>query len=159
MKNILYMKFLFAALTLAALMLISESCSNNSVSPVVTKDTLYYDDTLSVWIPAGISSNSTQSVAFGQTISASVVRLEFTVQSNADSGSGSKGSYYDTTNSSPKLPGIQNVYSAIDSIFTYTINVGSQPFYAGFQVTLATRPDTAATRYIRFKNIRVIKQQ
>jgi hypothetical protein len=145
---------------LVIIALIIPSCGDdNTTTPnTPTSSVLFTWDTLQAVVTnTGFSSNST---SFTQTISATQVRIEYRLQSNADSSAGAFGSYLDSTNGSPVPPSPMtiNIYAPIDTSYSFIYNVPTQPFYAGFKAQMFVSQNTVL-RYLRLINIKITKVQ
>ncbi len=151
MKHTAYLKLLPVAL-----ILVISSCREDTVTNPPTSNVIYTLDSLSAWIDPGYTGTQYSTNTFGQTVSASKVKLEFTLQSNADSVH-AIGSFKDSTNGSPSLPGERFVYLPVDSAFTYTINVTTQPFYLWFEARIRVWASGSIPFYLRLKNIKVTR--
>lgn len=156
MKYLLY-------LILVSFVFALSSCGddNTTNTPVVPPGTVLYSmDTIAAEREAGSTGSTDMLYYFLQTISASQVSIEFRLQSNVDSSLGSSGSYRDSTNGTmPPSPVNYNLYAPIDSAYSYTCNVSTQPFYAGFNVRLVVLQIQSVQRYVRFVNVKVTKVQ
>ena len=148
MKRTIYLYLLPIALTF-----VIYSCREDTVTPPV-ENQLFQLDSISLWIDSGFVGNQYTIYSIDQTISANTVRLDFTLQSNADSVH-AIGEYKDSTNGTPALPPLQYVYSPIDSQFSYTINVTTQPFYLSFYLRLIVSTPNSISHYLRFRNIKL----
>jgi hypothetical protein len=133
--------------------LVINSCREDTASPPV-ENQLFSLDSLSLWINPGFVGNQYTTYSIDQTISANTVRLDFTLQSNADSVHAT-GEYKDSTNGTPALPPMQFVHSPIDSQLSYTINVTTQPFYLSFYLRLIVSTPGSIPYYLRFRNIKL----
>lgn len=155
------MKYLLFLILVSFIFALSSCGEDSTTTPnnPVTSDTLYSLALLEAAVVTGSGSNF-NSVSFANTITASNVRLEFTIQSNADSSQGCTASYRDSTNGSPVPPSplTVNVYSPIDTTYSMNLSVPTQPFFISFNVSmLVLNPLNTLRRYMRFVNVRVIK--
>ncbi len=150
-------------LILPALFLITflfVSCGDDSTTGTTNppSNTLFSMDTIAAVKDAGTVGLTTITQSFNQTISASEVKVEYRIQSNIDTtNNGCTASYTDTTNGLPASPNTINVYGAVDSAYSFTYNVATQPFYSGFKVKLQVNTPQSVQRYIRFVNVKVTK--
>ena len=154
-------KFLFIPAAFIAVILFSSCSDDNTTNNPPASNVLFSQDTLSASVNAGSTGISTDAAGFSQTITATQVKIEYSLQSNADSSFGASGSYRDSTNGTPIPPSplTINVYGPVDTTYSFTYNVASQPFHAGFNVTMNVTQPNAVTRYIRLTNIKVTKLQ
>ena len=138
------------------------SCSDDTTTNVTPpSNVLFTWDTLSASINAGSTGISSNSTGFTQTITAAQVKIEYRLQSNADSSAGASASYVDSTNGTPAPPSplTVNVYGPVDTSYSFTYNVSAQPFHSGFKVKMTLTQPSAVTRYIKLTNIKVTKVQ
>lgn len=140
------------------------SCGSDSSSPIVpapvVNDTIYTLPILEAAVNGGSTGSNFNSTSFGNSVNASNVRVEFTIQSNADSSVGCIASYRDSSNGLPAPPSplTVNVYSPIDTSYTVNLSLPAQYFYISFNVRMVvTNSMNTLRRYIRFVNVRVIK--
>lgn len=155
------------ALSLTAFAFVFTSCGDDEIinnTPTVPVGTvLYARDTLQAVIePGNVNMASGNTTSFSQNFNASKITVEFSVQSNADSSIGCSASYLDSTNGSPAPPSplTINVYSPVDTTYSFTYDVVSQPVYSKFEVWMyiGAQP-SAVRRYMRLVNIKVTKAQ
>jgi len=153
------MKITFYIFILVMGLVFITSCNEDSSTSTALPpgSVIYSQDSLSVILFAPNSYGS-QEVSFGQTVSANKVKVEYLLQSNADSVN-STARFQDSTNGTPSRPPEQILYLTIDSAFSYTIDLPAQPFYINFRVKLNTYQSGNSTFFIRFKNIKVTKVQ
>lgn len=154
--------FLFTLIFVICLSLIScgeDSTINGSNVPVGT--VFYSKDTLHAQIDAGGTYVSGTSTSFNMTVSAVKVKIEYRIQSNVDSSSGSTATYLDSTNGSPVPPSplIVNVYSPVDTAVSFIYNVPSGPLYSKYDLWIYGTQPASFVRYIRFTDIKVTKVQ
>jgi hypothetical protein len=128
------------------------STTNTTNSPAGT--VLYSQDSLAVWIQSG-SSFARDSIAFS-TSETGGFKVEFRVQSNADSSQHSVGYYRYNTNGLPLVVMLPDIYFPIDEQYTSNFNFASGSTYSSFAVKLTTT-GTASPFYVRLKNIKITK--
>ncbi len=152
------MRYLLLTLLVSFAAIISSCGDDNTTTPTdPPSNVLFSWDTLAAVRDAGSSGLTTVIQSFEQTVSASQIKVEYRIQSNIDTAlGGCSGGYTDSTNGSPSSPNTINVYGAIDSAYSFTYTIPTQPFHAAFKVSLFTQAQSVQ-RYIRFVNIKVTK--
>jgi|SRR4030095_533881 len=113
---------------------------------------LYSKDSISVWLSPSTFSEGADSVYYS-TSNAVPVRVEFTLQSNADS-THSLGYWFFITNSTPPEPYVPNIFSPVDEQKTFTLNFNPLSTYFSFAVRLRVNNSTIL-HYVKLKNIKV----
>lgn len=153
------MKIIYSIFILAAGLIILTSCGgDSSTSPELPPGSVLYSlDSLSAILSAP-NSYTFQEVSFGQTVAAGKVKVEYILQTNADSAN-SIAKFQDSTNGTPTRPTEQILYLPIDTSLSYTLDLPVQPFYLSFKIKLNTFQNASSTYYIRAKNIKVTKVQ
>lgn len=138
------------------------SCSDDTTTTPTDppSNVLFSWDTLSAYKEAGPTGTVYVSQSFGQTITATQVKVEYRLQSNVDSTLGCRGSYKDSTNGTgTPSPVNYNIYTPVDSAMSFTWNVSTQPYYSGFGANLIVTAPQSVARYVRLVNIKVTKVQ
>lgn len=118
---------------------------------------LFSLDSLGVIISTS-NSFAMQEEAFGSTINASKVRVEYRLRSNLDTA------YcyvmrQDSTNSNTTIPPEPWHTGPFDTNYSNVFNVSAQPFYFRFKVWAETYSGIPNPYYIHYSNIRVIKAE
>ncbi len=138
--------------------LIISSCGDDNTTntnPNTPSGTvLYSQDSMSVWINPIGSGQSRDSVSYSIS-TPTAIKVEFTVQSNADS-TYAVGYYFFNTNSSPPEPYVPNILSPVDQPVSLTFNVNPLSTYFNFSVRLIVNGSTIPY-YVRLKSIKVTK--
>ena len=129
-----------------------DSTTNNNNTPAGT--VLYSKDSLSVWIQSGTSFVS-DSVSFA-TSETGGVKVEFQVQSNADSSLHAIGFYRYYSNATPAIVMLSDIYFPIDNQHNGNFNLASGSTYFSF-VTKITTNGAIQPFYVRLKNIKITK--
>src|SRR3989304_100895 len=141
---------------LIAAILFFPSFSDDVVNQETPIGTVFFNlDSLSVWLQPG-TGNGTNSQIFQQTISASKVKIEYTIQTNVDSIH-SVSCVRDSSNGTPSHPVEQYYYWNVDSAVSYIMDIPTQPIHLKLEVKLNTY-GSIISHYIRLKNIKVTKQ-
>lgn len=138
------------------------SCSDDTTTTPTDppSNVLFSWDTLSASNNTGSPGTVNVSQSFGQTISATQVKVEYRLQSNVDSALGCRGSYKDSTNGTGTPSPVNfNIYAPVDSAMSFVWNVSTQPYYSGFGANLVVTVPQSVTRYVRLVNIKVTKVQ
>ncbi len=146
---------------LVVIVSILSSCSDDTTTTPTDppSNVLFSWDTLAAVRDAGSSGLTTISQSFDQTVSGTQVKVEYRIQSNIDTAlGGCSASYTDSTNGSPSSPNTVNVFGVIDSAYSFTYTIPTQPFHAAFKVRLFTQSQSVQ-RFIRFVKIKVTKVQ
>ena len=130
-----------------------DTTTNTPNSPAGT--VLYSRDSLSVWIQSG-SSFARDSIAYSTNETGSF-KVEFRVQSNADSSLHAAGYYRYDTNGSPVAVIYPYIYFPIDEQYTSNFSFAAGSTYSSFVVKLTTT-GTASPFYVRLKDIKITKQ-
>lgn len=86
---------------------------------------------------------------------ATAIKVEFTVQSNADS-THARGYYFFNTNSSPAEPYEPNIISPVDKLISLTFNTSPLSTYFNFSIRLIVNSGSIPY-YVKLKNIKVTK--
>lgn len=136
--------------------IIVNSCGDDTTTntPVIPSGTvLYSQDSMSVWIQTS-SGEGHDSVSYSIS-TPTAVKVEFTLQSNADS-SHAMGYYFFNTNSSPAEPYIPNVLEPIDQLISQTYSSNPLSTYFNFSARLKVSGGSMPY-YIKLKNIKVMK--
>jgi len=84
---------LFAAIALLAALIIFSCGDDNTTTNPPASNILFSLDTLSASVNAGSTGVSTDAAGFSQTITATQVKIEYGLQSNADISFGASASY------------------------------------------------------------------
>jgi hypothetical protein len=141
-----------------ALILVASCSDDSSTSSVLPPGSVLYSlESLNVILSAP-NSYSFQQVIFGQTVSANRVKVEYLLQTNADSIN-SIARFQDSTNASPERSREQFLYSPVDSSLSYMLDIPAQPFYLSFRAKLNTYQSGGTVYFIRLKNIKATKVQ
>ncbi len=152
----MHKKTVFYVIISLLLPLIFASCSDDVVDNGTPVGTVFFSiDSLSVWLQPG-TGNGINSQIFQQTISASKVKVEYTIQTNVDS-THSAAWVQDSSNGTPSHPVEQYYFRNVDSAVSYTVDIPAQPFYIKLEVKLNIY-GSIIPHYIRLKNIKVTKQ-
>lgn len=150
------MKTLYIPLMIFILLFSSCSDDDNTTNTNTPSGTvLYSNDSLSVWLQQGISSSGIDSAYFS-TQNTGGVKIEFTIQSNADSTDHSEGYYGIYSNATPVIVYFPNIYSPINQQYSSNFNFAQGSTYFAFSVRLAVN-HSSITRYVRLINIKVTK--
>ena len=132
------------------------SCSDDIINQEDPVGTIYFNfDSIPIWFSPGNNSGYS-SYTFQQTISASRVKVEYIIQTNADS-THSEAVVKDSSNGTPVHPVVQYYYRNVDSALSYTMDIPSQPIHLKLEVEMNTY-FSLIPHYIRLKNIKVTKQ-
>lgn len=153
-----YMKYILLLLVL--FVTIISSCGDDSTTTPTDppSNVLFSMDTIAAVREPGFIGSSTVSQSFNNTVSGTQVKVEYRIQSNIDTSLNQcSGTYTDSTNGSPSSPNTINLYGAIDSAYSFTYTMPTQPFYAGFKVRLIVNSAQSVQRYVRFVNVKVTK--
>lgn len=142
--------------TLLALAVILTSCGdddtiNNPVNPPGT--VLYSADSMAVNINT-MFGDSHDSISYSFS-SENAIKVEFTLQSNADS-THALGYYYINTNSTPATIYEPNIIAPIDQAFSTTYNTTPLSTYINFSIRVIVTNGTVPY-YVKLKNIKVTK--
>ena len=125
-------------LLVIALAITIYSCGDDTLttpnSPTGT--VLYSRESLSVWIQSG-SSFARDSIAFS-TNETGGFKVEFRIQSNADSSQHAVGYYRYDTNGSPVVVLLPDIYFPIDEQHNPNFNFASGSTYVSFWIKLTT---------------------
>lgn len=114
---------------------------------------LYSADSMSVWITTSFGEGSD---SVSKTISTpTAIKVEFTVQSNADS-THALGYYFFNTNSSPAQPYEPNILSPVDKPVSLTFNTNPLSTYFNFSIRLIVSSGSIPY-FVKLKNIKVTK--
>ena len=132
------------------------SCNDTGDTIIIQPDpVVFYMDSISVWLPPGTGSGSSSQI-FQQTISASRVKVEYSLHTNADSIHGIAW-VKDSSNGTPPHIVEQQYYWYVDSLVSYTMDLPSQPVHIRLEVRMNVN-NSIVPNYVRLKNIRVTKQ-
>lgn len=132
------------------------SCKDDDTPVTPTNPVIFTLDSLAVWLQPGGSGFASGSQTFEQTTTASSVKVEYTVQTNADSIH-SEAWVRDSSNGTPPHPVETYYYWNVDSLVSYFMDIPSQPIYIKLEVRLRTY-NNDIPRYVRLRNIKVTKQ-
>ena len=154
------MRYLLVTLLVSFVTLFNSCGDDNTTTPTdPPSNVLFSWDTLAAVREPGVTGSSTVSQGFNNTVSGTQIKVEYRIQSNIDTSLNQCSAFYaDSTNGSPSSPNTINVYGSIDSAYSFTYTMPTQPFYAGFKVRLIVNSAQSVQRYIRFVNIKVTKQ-
>jgi hypothetical protein len=136
------------------------ACSedDNPANPKPSVGTVLFSlDSLGVIVSTS-NSFAMQEEAFGNTINASKVRVEYRLRSNLDTAN----CYVmreDSTNSNTSIPPEIWHTGPFDTNYTYLYDVSVQPFYFSFKVWVQTYSGIPNPYYIYYSNIRIIKAE
>jgi len=150
MKKIKKQLFFYLLPVIVSLFLLS---CGDTTSP--TNDTLFSQDSLSIWFDSGMYQIAYDSVVFGLTDNTvKRITVEYTVQSNVDSVY-SYGAYGVSANTETILPPPVYLYHPIDQYFKHTLDIP-----IGFRITwligLAAGNNTSMV-YIRLRNMKITR--
>ncbi len=150
------MRTLFIPLIIFIIAFSSCGDDDEQVNPVTPPGTvLYSNDSISVWLQQGVSSSGIDSVYFS-TQNTGGVKIEYTIQSNADSSDHSAGFYGIYSNATPAIVYFPNIYSPINEQHSSNFNFAQGSTYFAFSVRLVVN-NSSMTRYVRLINIKVTK--
>lgn len=147
--------FLFA---FSALLLSSCGHDDNIVNNNNNNGVLFTRDSISLF--TGTSNQTgTDSATFSSNLSTGTsVKVEFAIETNADSTSGrSRSDFFVTSNSNSFLPYDTTFFTASANSYSYILNVSAQPFSVTFHLGLTTGI-ISSPYYIRYKNIKITQQ-
>lgn len=152
------MKYLLFSLLVSFVFALS-SCGDDNITPTdPPSNVLFSMDTIAAVREPGVTGSSTVWQSFNNTVSGTQVKVEYRIQSNIDTSlGGCSGSYTDSTNGSPASSNTIIIYGAIDSAYSFTYTMPTQPFYAGFKVRLIVNSAQSVQRYVRLVNVKVTK--
>lgn len=144
----------FATLLLAAVLFSSCGDDNTTTNPQTPTGTvLYNSDSMSVWITSTFGQGRD---SVSQTISTpTAIKVEFTLQSNADS-TYALGYYFFNTNSSPAQLYEPNILSPVDMPVSLTFNANPLSTYFNFSIRLIVNSGSIPY-FVKLKNIKVTK--
>lgn len=150
------MKNIYPVIICLFIGLLFSACGDDDpVNPGTPSGTVLYSrDSLSVWLQPSTFAEGSDSVYYSIS-TAAAVRVEFTLQSNADS-THARGYYFFTTNSSVPEPYVPNVLAPIDELRSYTLDFSPLSSFFSFAVRLIVN-SSAVPYYVRLKNIKVTK--
>jgi hypothetical protein len=146
----------FVFLIICAFAVSSCGDDDNPTNTTQPGTVLYSLDSISVWFGGGVVSSGSDSVYYS-TQNSGGVRVEFHLQSNADSSDHSQGYYGIYTNATPVFPLSPDIYTPIDSLVSINLSFASGTTYFAFSVRLSVS-NSSIQRYVRLTNIKVIKQ-
>lgn len=154
------MRYLLVTLLVSFVTIFSSCGDDNTTTPTdPPSNVLFSMDTIAAFKEPGVTGVSTVSQSFNNTVSGTQVKVEYRIQSNIDTSLNQcSGFYTDSTNGSPSSPNTINVYGAIDSAYSFTYTMPTQPFYTGFKVRLIVNSAQSIQRYVRLVNVKVTKQ-
>lgn len=154
----IFTKIHLLAVILAFALLFSSCSDDSSTSTPITppSNVIFTWDSLGVNV-TGPNSLSSQQTSLNQTISATKVKVEYRLVSNADT-SFCKATFSDSTNGTPSRPSLQTLYGPVDSTYSFELDVPAQPFYVKYYVSMRTLSSTIPY-YIYFKGIKITKVQ
>ena len=148
--------YFYRILTITLLTLTFFSCGDDdtTTNPQTPSGTVLYSaDSMSVWITSSFGEGSD---SVSKTISTpTAIKVEFTVQSNADS-THALGYYFFNTNSSPAQLYEPNILSPVDMPVSLTFNTNPLSTYFNFSIRLKVSSGSIPY-FVKLKNIKVTK--
>jgi len=154
-------KFLVFSLVVSAFSLVLlSSCGHddNIVNNNNNNGVLFMRDSISLFTGASNQTGTDSAVYSANLSNVGSVKVEFAIETNADSTNGrSRSDFYVSSSSNSFLPYDTVFYSAAANSYLYNLNVSSNPFSVTFHLGLTTGTITTPA-YIRFKNIKITSQ-